>query len=104
MTASSDMPSASARKLAQSILQRLAKVKNQDVGAAIGKDHSTISRIASGEAGVKLDDLHGFLNALGLKVVASNQVCVDREVYESYRILARAAINDPNKLNWDEPE
>lgn len=79
-------------------------MKNQDVGDAIGRDESTISRIASGELGLKLNDLYGFLNALGLKVVSANQVCVDRDVYESYRTLARAAINDPAKLNWDDPE
>lgn len=84
-------------------MQRLASVKNQAVADAIGKDQSTVSRIASGEAGIKLDDLQPFLAALGLKVVGANQVCVDREVYESYRTLARAAINDPAKLTWDEP-
>jgi transcriptional regulator with XRE-family HTH domain len=104
MPESSQAPSAQARKLAQTILQRLAKVKNQDVGAAMGKDHSTVSRIASGEAGVKLDDLHGFLTALGLKIVDRDQVCIDRDIYISYKTIATAAMNDPAKLNWDDPE
>lgn len=104
MATSCPQPSEGARRLSQTILRRLATVKNQDVGDAIGRDESTVSRIASGELGLKLNDLHGFLCALGLKVVDGNQVCVDREVYESYRVLARAAINDPNKLKWDEPE
>lgn len=104
MAESSQQPSASARKLVQAVLQKVASVKNQAVAEAIGKDESTVSRIVSGEVGIKLNDLHPFLTALGLKVVGANQVCVDREVYESYRTLARAAINDPAKLNWDEPE
>lgn len=104
MAESSNIPPAPARKLSQTILQRLAKVKNQDVGAAMGKDHSTVSRIASGETGIRLDDLHPFLAALDLKVVDANQVCVDRGVYEAYRTLAHAAVTDTRKLDWESPE
>jgi transcriptional regulator with XRE-family HTH domain len=104
MAESSQTPSAHARKLSQMVMQRIASVKNQAVADAIGKDQSTVSRIVSGETGIKLDDLQPFLAALDLKVVGANQVCVDRDVYESYRTLARAAINDPQKLSWDEPE
>jgi hypothetical protein len=81
MDTSSVTPTPNARKLAQTILQRLASVKNEEVGRAIGKDHSTVSRISSGEAGVKLNDIEGFLSALGLKVVDVNKCCVDREVW-----------------------
>jgi transcriptional regulator with XRE-family HTH domain len=104
MAAECPAPSAQARKLSQTILQRLAKVKNQEVGAAIGKDHSTVSRIASGESGIKLDELQPFLASLGLKVVGADQVCINREIYESYKVLATAALTNPNSLNWDEPE
>lgn len=103
MTTSSGEPTSGARRLSQTVLQRLASVKNQDVGNAIGKDESTVSRIASGELGIKLADLHGFLGALGLKVVDANQVCIDRQIYESYKTLATAALVNPAKLNWDEP-
>lgn len=104
MAESSTQPDASARKLVQVVLQRLAKTKNQAVAEAIGKDESTVSRIVSGDSGIKLSDLQPFLRSLGLKVVDANQVCVDRNVYESYRTLARAAINDPASLSWDDPE
>ena len=46
----------------------------------------------------------GFLGALGLKVVGRDQVCIDRAIYESYKTLATAALTNPAKLNWDEPE
>lgn len=104
MAESCTQPDATARKLVQVVLQRLAKAKNQTVAEAIGKDESTVSRIVSGDAGIKLADLAAFLKALGLKVVDANQVCVDRAVYESYRTLARAAITNPSTLSWDEPE
>ena len=93
-----------ARRLTQNILQRSARVKNQVVGDAIGKDESTISRIMSGEMGLRLADLYGFLDALGLKIVGKEQVCIDRAIYESYKTLATAALVNPEKLNWDEPE
>jgi hypothetical protein len=104
MAESSTQPDASARRLAQVVMQRLAKVKNQAVAEAIGKDESTVSRIVSGDTGIKLADLQPFLSALSLKVVDAGQVCVDRAVYESYRTLARAAITNPSTLSWDEPE
>lgn len=84
-------------------MQRLVSVKNQTVADAIGKDQSTVSRIVSGETGIKLDDLQPFLAALNLKVVDGNQVCVDKAVYESYRTLAAAAITNPRILDWDDP-
>lgn len=97
-------PSASARNLVQVVLQKLAKAKNATVAEAIGKDESTISRIVSGESGIKLADLQPFLAALGLKVVGAEQVCIDRAIYESYKTLATAALTNPSSLNWDEPE
>lgn len=104
MSTSSDAPTATARKLVQVVLQRLAKAKNQTVAEAIGKDESTVSRIASGESGIKLADLQPFLGSLGLKVVSADQVCIDRAIYESYKTLATAALTNPEKLHWDEPE
>lgn len=104
MTTESGNSGAPSRRLLQIILQRSAKVKNQAVGDAIGKDESTVSRIISGEMGLKIQDLQGFLSALGLKCVDSNQVCIDRQIYESYKTLATAALTNPAKLNWDEPE
>ena len=104
MTTSSDDLQAMTRRLLHVIMQRLASVKNQTVGNAIGKDESTVSRIASGELGVKLADLQAFLSALGLKVVDKNQVCIDRDVFNSYRVLAKTALNNPEKLDWDNAE
>lgn len=104
MAAECPAPSASARKLVQVVLQKLAKAKNQTVAEAIGKDESTVSRIVSGEVGIKLNDLQPFLGSLGLKVVGADQVCIDRAIYESYKTLATAALTNPSRLNWDEPE
>lgn len=89
-------------RLAQTILRRAAGIKNQRIGDAIGKDESTVSRICSGEYGLKVSELQGFLTALGLKVVDAGMVCVDRAVYESYKTLATKALTNPKALEWDE--
>lgn len=96
---SSAQPSADARKLAQVVMQRIAKVKNQVLAEAIGKDESTVCRIVSGETGVKVADLQAFFATLGLKVVDANQHCVPREEFEAYRVLAKAHVNAP-QLDW----
>ena len=58
-----------ARSLDSLILQRLATVKNATVGAAIGHDESHVSRVASGERGLRLAEIEPFLSALGLAVI-----------------------------------
>ncbi len=88
------------RKLAQVLLHKLAAVKNSTVAIAIKKDESTISRIVNGETGVKLDDIQAFLDALGLKVVDKNRVCVDAAEYQSYRLLATKYLERPVELDW----
>ena len=70
------------------VMQRLAAKKNSTVATAMGRDDSYISRVTSGELGIKLEDLHRFLDALDLKVVDKGHVCVEREVYLFYKTLA----------------
>lgn len=91
------MPNENARKLMQGILQRVATVKNHDVAAAIGKDESTVSRIVSGESGVKLTDLHPFLACLGLKVVPWGHICIDSAEWEATQVLARKYMETMDK-------
>lgn len=107
MTAACLQPSASARKLVQVILQRVASVKNQAVGEAIRKDESTVSRIVSQEIGIKLDLLQPFLAALQLKIVDANRICIDVEKYNAMLILAKRAIAQEQKvegpqLDWED--
>lgn len=76
----------------QAILRAIATVKNQAVADAIGRDDSTVSRIVSGESGVKLDVLQPFLACLGLKVVPFGHICIDAEEWEATRVMARKYI------------
>lgn len=76
----------------QAILRTVATVKNQVVAQAIGVDDSTITRITSGESGVKLDRLQPFLACLGLKVVPWGHVCIDHDEWEATCVMARKYI------------
>lgn len=97
MSTASTQPSASARRLTQELLRRVAKVKNQTIAEAIGKDESTISRIVSNESGLRLNDLYAFLAVLGLKIVDADQICVDHKIHESYKTLATAYLTNSGK-------
>jgi hypothetical protein len=100
MTTLSGTGTQQTRKLSQVLMQRLAAVKNTTVAQAIRKDESTVSRIVSGETGIKLDDLQAFLDSLGYKVVDKNRVCVDAEEFRSYRLLATKYLAQPPELDW----
>ncbi len=89
------------RNLSQLLMQRVATVKNQVVAQAIRKDESTVSRIVSGELGIKLDDLQAFLDSLELKVVGKHQICVDRDEFTAYRALAAKYMSKPPELEWE---
>lgn len=101
MTASSDTPVQPARNLLQLLMRRIAAVKNQTLSVAIGRDESTVSRIVSGETGIRLTELQAFLDALGVKVVDANQYCVPRDLWEAYRVIAARSFEQPVKLDWE---
>lgn len=73
------------------ILRRLAAVKNDAVAQAIGHDESHVSRIGTGERGVRLAELGAFLGALGLKVieVGGDSVTLPAEKLRALKVLAR---------------
>ena len=53
------------------MLRKLAHVKNSTVAQAIGHDDGHISRIASGERGVKLPEMEQFFQSLGLRLIGT---------------------------------
>lgn len=85
------------------ILRRLAAVKNDEVGKAIGHDESHVSRIGKGERGIRLDELGPFLTALGLQVVevVSDSVTLSAR---KVRALKEFAFDGLRSLGeeWDE--
>src|SRR5688572_8867629 len=86
------------------IEERFDAEKDTVIESAVGKGESWAKKVRTGQSGVMLEDIPRLIKALGLRIVDKDKVCVDRAVYESYRTLAHAAITNPSKLNWDEPE
>lgn len=76
------------------ILRRLAAIKNEAVGLAIGHDGSHVCRIGSCERGVKIDELERFLGALGLRVieVGGDSVTLPAEQVRALKVLARGGL------------
>src|SRR5690348_10688554 len=108
MATSSAQRSAQSRKLLHLIMQRATKIKQEALAEAIGRDTSTVCRILANESGIKIPDLYDFLNALGLKVVESDQHCVAVDRWNAMVVYARigmeheALVEPPRKLDWDE--
>jgi len=77
------------------ILRRLAAVKNEVVGEAMGCDASHVSRISAGERGVRLGQIDGLFAALGLTVVESRAgvVSMSAERARALQVLAREALD-----------
>lgn len=76
------------------VLRRLAGVKNATVAAAIRHDEGHVSRIASGERGLRLCELEPFLAALGLRVIECDGPVASLPADElaAVRLLARKAL------------
>ena len=83
------------RNLHAEILRRAAAVKNTTIAAAIGHDDGHVSRIHSGERGLKLEELEVYLGALGLKVIAcdGDLMSLPAEEVRALRVLARKALD-----------
>lgn len=76
------------------ILRRAAGVKNSTIAAAIGHDDAYVSRIHSGERGVKIHELEAYFAALGMKVIAcdGDVVSMPAEEAQALRVLARKGL------------
>lgn len=110
MASVSPLPADVATKSLRQISQRFAKHTLTELCTALGKDDSTVSRIRSGESKLTVEEFCRLLQFLGLKVVETQRVCVDRQTYESMAHMVAKAMRDEataRKLMWDdegEPE
>lgn len=77
------------------VLRRLAGVKNAAVAAAIKHDEGHVSRIASGERGLRLSELGPFMAALGLRIIECDGqvVSLPADEHAALRLLARKALS-----------
>jgi hypothetical protein len=80
--------------LVSKVLSRLATVKNSTVANALETDESFISRFASGERGLRLQQIEPFFEELGLKVIecSGEVVQLPLDEYQALVTLARKAL------------
>ena len=94
--ASKPEPSAQARNLETAIRERLSRIGQKAVSEASGVDRTKICRMLNAEhrAGLTIDELGGFLEALGLTVIESDGELVQlpREEYDALRTFARKGL------------
>lgn len=76
------------------ILRRMAHTKNRKVAEALGCDESTVSRISSGERGIRLDEMEAFLTTLGVAwVEAGTEVQIPpAEEVRALQVFARKGL------------
>ena len=86
------------------IRNRFDKEKNSVIESGVGKQDTWAKKVGVGDCGVLLDDIPKLLDVLGLKAVDKNKMCVDQQVFDSYKILAIAALTRPEALEWDGDE
>jgi hypothetical protein len=81
--------------------ERLRNAKAAAVADALGKSDSWVDKVRNGESGILIHDIPALLEALGLKCVGAEKICVDREIYVSLKTIAGAALEAPRKLEWE---
>ena len=86
--------------------QRLARLTGKEIGDACGGcDHTQASRIGSGQRGVTISEWCNLLDAMGLKVVPAEKLCVSKSRFEfmtemtalalAHKEMARTLFEDP---------
>lgn len=96
-----DAPAESALRKAGVVAERLRSAKRTATANALGKSDSWVDKVLNGESGVMLSDIQPLLDALGLKAVDKSKVCVDKDIYTSLKSIAGAALEAPQKLEWE---
>lgn len=81
--------------------ERLRSAKRTAIADLVGKSDSWVDKVINSESGVMLVDMPALLDALGLKAVDKAKVCVDKDIYMSLKNIAGAALEAPQKLDWE---
>lgn len=83
------------------VAERLRTMKATAVANVLGKSDSWVDKVRNGESGVLLTDIQPLLDVLGLKAVDKAKICVDKDIYVSLKAIAGAALEAPQKLEWE---
>ena len=86
--------------------QRIARLSGKQIGEVCNCDHTQASRIASGQRGATLDEWCALIEAVGLKLVDKDKLCVSRDQHEFMRrVTARVIANEEmSQRLFEDPE
>lgn len=88
------MDGTASRKSAQAVLHGLARQPLAALAEAAGVDESVASRMRSGEARATVAQFCALLDAAGLRVVAAEHVCIQKDRLDAITTLLAAAMSD----------
>lgn len=85
---------------------RLARLSGKEVGEACECDHTTASRIVSGQRGATIGQFCDLLDLCNLKIVSAEKRCVSPERLRFLETTtARALLSEvASKALWEDPE
>ena len=89
MQSVSGVQDASASNFVCELMRRIRNVKYPSIAEALNCDESRVSRLVSGEVGLKLAELERFLESLGFKAVPKDAVVVAEEELKALKYFAR---------------
>jgi len=94
MNESSNQTPARPSNLHSLLLHRIASVKNLAIAQAINHDEGHVSRITSGDRGLRIGEIEGFLSSLGLRVIeCSGPVAsIPADELAALKLLARKGL------------
>jgi hypothetical protein len=103
-TDSSQLPTPNALPKKGVMRERFENFKDSALDNAMGKGDSWAKKVGYGNQGVMLDDIPRLISVLGLKLVDTGKVCVDRAEHEAYKTLAAAHLGRRLDQDFEDPE
>jgi len=86
------------------VRERLLRAKREAIDAAMEHGESWTTKVLNSQCGVLIDDIPRLLDAIGLKAVAKEKVCVDRELVEAMATMQVKVAPKVRELLWEEAE
>jgi hypothetical protein len=83
------------------LLRSIALNRQSDIADKTGLSTSQINRIVTGHAGITLDRIGSFMDAIGLAIVSTKEaggmVVLDNEEHQALRTLARSYLETTSR-------
>jgi hypothetical protein len=91
----------SALRIGGVVEERMRNEKSAVLGIKMGKSDDWARKILDGDSGIRLADLPALLDALELKCVSKEKVCVHPELARAYHAIVKRATAERDLLLED---